>query len=206
VTTLQKGWISCRDHNERIENHIVLLLKVASKLQSSCFATNSVFSQTLFSLAMAFVPALALSAAQHLTQFCFMAFTCDTKLFCQLNTNEFTTSFPSDWSLRKCIHHQATRDVISMGRKSSGKRAHLSCDKGNKRGVGHFVKLLSSWQTTSGQVDVQVLDIDGSGGTTTACALATQASNYKLKIDDDDQTHLLAGQSINSGGGGMLEK
>jgi len=69
-----------------------------------------------------------------------------------------------------------------------------------------FVKLLLSWHATSGRADDQVLDIDESGGTTTACTLATQASINKLKIDDDKQTHLLAGQSTDSGGGGVLEK
>jgi len=194
-----------RDHNKRIENDSELLLKVVNKLESSCFSTNSVFSQTLFSLAMASAPPLALSAAQYMIPLCFMAFIYDTELFRRININCFVNSFPSDWTLRKFIHHQATRDTISMGRKLSGKRMYLSCDKGNKRGVSHFIKLLSWWNAT-GRVDVQVLDIDGSGGATTDCALAIQASINKLKVNDDDQTHLLAGQSTDSGGGGVLEK
>ena len=192
-------------HNKRWENDSIQLAKVVHKLQSSCFTTNSVFSQTLFSLAMASAPALALSAAQHLIPLCFMAFIYDTELFRRININQFATSFPSDWLLRKYIHHQAARDTISMGMKSRGKRLYLSCDKGNKRGVSHFIKLLSSWKLTGG-VDVQVLDIDGSGGTTLACALAIKASINKLKVNDDDQTHLIAGQSTDSGGGGVLEK
>jgi len=197
--------IAHRDHNKRIENDSELLATVVHKLQSSCFSTNSVFSQTLFSLAMSSAPALALSAAQHLIPLCFMAFICDTQLFRRINIKEFVTSFPSDWLLRKCIHQQATRDTISMGLKLRGKRMHLSCDKGNKRGVSHFIKLLSSWDPTNKRVDVQVLDIDGSGGATADCAKATQASINKLKVNDADQTHLLAGQSTDSGGGGVLE-
>jgi len=193
------------DHNKQIENNSVLLAKVVHKLQSSCFSTQSVFLQTLFSLAMASALALALSAAQCFIPLCFMAFIYDTELFHRIEITKFVTSFPSDWLLRKYIHHQATRDALSMGRKLRGKRIYLSCDKGNKRGVSHFIKLLSSWNAM-GHVDVHVLDIDGSGGTTKACALAIQASINKLKVNDDDQTHLLAGQSIDSGGGGVLEK
>ena len=193
------------DHNKRIENDSAQLAKVVHKLQSSRFSAHSVFSQTLFSLAMSAAPALALSAAQRLTPLCFMAFICDTELCRHIDINKFVASFPSNWLLRKCVHHQATRDAISVGRKLHGKRLHLSCDKGNKRGVSHFIKLLSSWNPT-GRVDVQVLDTDGSGGATLECANATQASINKLKINDDDDTHLLAGQSTDSGGGGVLEK
>jgi len=191
-------------HCKRWENDSILLAKIIHKLESTCFSTNSIFSQTLFGLAMASAPALALSAAQYLLPLCFMAFMYDTGLFRRINTDSFVRAFPSDWLLRKYIHHQATRDTISMGMELRGKRIYLSCDKGNKRGVSHFIKLLSCWNA-AGRLDVQVLDIDGSGGTTEACALAIQASMNKLKANDEDTTHLLAGQSTDSGGGGVLE-
>ena len=192
-------------HNKRWENEVNLLARVRSKIQSSCFTTGSAFSQTLFGIAMASAPALALSAAQHLMPTFMMAFFCDTGLFNNINLNEYASSFPSDWFLRKCNWHQATRDTMSLGKASRNKRIYLACDKGNKRKVGHFVKALSWWRPLGG-VHVQVLDIDASGGTTVDCALAMQASINKLKVNDTDQTHLLGGQATDSGGGGCIGK
>jgi len=193
-----------RDHNKRIENDSEMLARVIGKIQSPKFTTDSIFAQTLFGIAMASAPALALSAAQHLMPIFMMAFFYDTGLFKSINVSEYVTSFPSDWLLRKYNLHQATRDTIALGRKLIGKRMCLACDKGNKKGVGHFVKALS-WWTPTGRVQVQVLDIDASGGKTGECALAIQASMNKLKSHDDALTHLLAGQSTDSGGGGALE-
>jgi len=162
------------------------------------------FSETLFGVAMASAPALALSAAQHLMPLFVMAFFCDTGLFYNINIEQCVSSFPSDWFLRKCNWNQAARDTMSLGKASRGKHICLACDKGNKRKVGHFVKALSWWRPLGG-VHVQVLDIDASGGTTSDCAKATEASINKLKINSTDRAHLLGGQATDSGGRGVLE-
>jgi len=85
------------------------------------------------------------------------------------------------------------------------KRIYVSCDKENKKGVGHFVKVLSWWDESSHGVTAQLLDIDASGGNSQDCALAMQASINKLKMNDEDQTHKLASQYTDSGCGGVLD-
>jgi len=87
----------------------------------------------------------------------------------------------------------------------------IACDKGNKKGVGHFVKHLSWWDPTTRDADgvlrvqTQLLDIDASGGTSVLCAEAINASMNKLKLHDDDPAHKLFGQCTDSGGGGVLD-
>ena len=82
---------------------------------------------------------------------------------------------------------------------------YLSCDKGNKKGVGHFCKVLSWWNPENGAVDTRVLDIDASGGKSSDCAAAVSASLNKLKKKPNDDSHRLSGQATNSGGGGVLD-
>ena len=122
----------------------------------------------------------------------------------KLNLDHFARAFPSDNTLRKCNFAQATRDTMILGNELSGNKTHLACDKGNKRGVGHFVKVLSKL-SDQGLVQTQLLDVDASGGTSKDCALAIQSSMNKLKINDEDNAYQLHGQATDSGGGGVLE-
>jgi len=100
---------------------------------------------------------------------------------------------------------------MQLGDTLSGKKTHIACDKGNKKGVGHFVKHLSWWdprqQDANGllRAQTQLLDIDASRGTSVLCAEAIKASMNKLKLNDDDDTHKLYGQCTDSGGGGALD-
>jgi len=174
-------------------------------------------SQALMAIAMSSVPALAFSAAACLFALFMCAFFCDTGLFKSnlfkkpFDINQFVTSFPSDWMFCKLSMHQATRDTLQLGDKLTGKKTCIACDKGNKKGVGHFVKHLSWWDPATRDVNglikvqTQLLDIDASGGTSIECAKAIQASMNKLKTDDNAATHHLFGQCADSGGGGVLD-
>jgi len=84
-------------------------------------------------------------------------------------------------------------------------RIYLACDKGNKKGIGHFVKILAWYNATKRVVETQTLDIDAAGGSSIECAKAIRASMNKLKENDNDNIHLLYGQATDSGGGGTLE-
>jgi len=196
-----------RDHVQRWKNDSETLARIRAKVQSSKYATDDPFAQSLWAIAMSCVPALALSAAQYLVPLIVMAFFHDTGLFKYgtFDRDEYATSFPSDWYLRKMTQHQAARDTISMSKRLATKKIYMSCDKGNKKGIGHFVKVLSDWDDENGVVNTQVLDIDASGGKDDECALAIQASMNKLKVEDDSDTHLLYGHTTDSGGGGVLE-
>jgi len=195
------------DHLTRWRNDSKILWRIRSKIQQPNYNTDNTTAQSIWGSAMSAVPALALSAAQHLFPLICMAFFYDTGLmsYSKFNIHHFVTSFPSDWLLRKCICLQASRDIMLLGIKLKMRKLYIACDKGNKKGVGHFVKILASYNPDEGIVETHLLDIDASGGTSAECATAIQASMNKLKIEDDDNTHLLSGQCTDSGGGGTLE-
>ena len=192
-------------HVNRWRNDSDTLQIIRDKLESKQHNCNNMFSQTLWSTTTSTVPSLAMSAAQVIIPLIIMAFFWDTGLFNGVAVKLFATSCPSDATLRKYTLCQAARDTMSLGRKISTKKIYLSCDKGNKKGIGHFVKYLSWWNKDDPKVDVQLLDIDASGGTSTECASAIQASINKLRMVDNDGTNLLHGQTTDSGGGGVLE-
>mgnify|MGYP000526250362 CR=1 FL=1 len=91
-----------------------------------------------------------------------------------------------------------------LGNELRDKKTHLACDKGNKKGICHFVKVLSAL-TELGLVHPQLLDIDASRGNSKDCAAAIRASINKLKVNNEDVTHKLHGQGTDSGGGGTVE-
>jgi len=188
------------------KNDSYALARVRSKLQQKQCTAETTFSQGLWAIAMSAVPALANSAAQFLFPLIFMAYFHDTGLFDKLELDLLAQSFPSDWSFRKFTIHQAVRDTIVLDNELSKQKAHVACDKGNKKGIGHFAKVLSRWDRHGG-VKTQLLDIDASGGTSEECAAAIQSSMNKLKpLNEEEQgTHLLYGQNTDSGGGGALE-
>ena len=74
---------------------------------------------------------------------------------------------------------------------------------GNKKNVEHFVKYLS-WVDDNGKTQVNLLDIDGSLSTTTACAKAIEFSMEKIAVNGE--ALVLNGQTTDSGGGGVLDK
>jgi len=188
----------------RWKNDSKTLSRIRSKLQQKQYSTDSLLGQSLWAIAMAAVPALANAAAQFLLPLLFLAFFHDTGLFEKLDMELFAQSFPSDWAFRKFTIHQAVRDTIILGNTMSRSKIYASVDKGNKKGVGHFAKLLSKWNH-DGTLQLQLLDIDAAGGTSVEAAAGIKVSMDKLKNDEEDNTHLLYGQSTDSGGGGTLE-
>jgi hypothetical protein len=76
----------------------------------------------------------------------------------------------------------------------------IACDKGIRKGIGHFPKVLSWWSKKEKRVMTVCLDADGSGGSSEECAQAIWQSLKKL----DGSVMLFFGQTTDSGGGGVL--
>jgi len=188
----------------RWENDSITLAKIREKFNNTKYFNDSMFAQCLYDIALTAVPALPLSAAQFLFPLIIVAFFKDTGLFGDYNLETFATSFPSDNTMRKHIVNQAARDTISLGNKLKDAKIHMASDKGNKKGIGHFVKMLSNWNREGG-VSLSLLDIDASGGSSKECAAAIQSSMNKLKLEDNANAHLLSGQNTDNGGGGTIK-
>lgn len=76
----------------------------------------------------------------------------------------------------------------------------LSCDKGNKKGIDHFPKVLLCWSFDELQIRTFLLDVDGSDGTSEAVTDAIHNSTTN-KINKPNFRYRGAG--TDSGGGGV---
>jgi hypothetical protein len=76
----------------------------------------------------------------------------------------------------------------------------IACDKGNRKGIAHFPKVISWWSKREHQVMTVCIDADGSGGTSQECAQAIFQSLRKL----NGTIPFFFGQTTDSGGGGVL--
>ena len=192
-----------RAHLKRWQRDSETLARIRSKAQSASNHSN-LCAQSLFAIACASVPALALSAAQCFVPIVFFAMMADAGLFAyqKFDLKKFATSFPSDAYLRTIIQSQAGRDMLSLGHEFQQNNipVFLSCDKGNKKGVGHLVKYLSWFDFDNMVVKKRSLDLDGSDGTSEDCAAAIK--HTLLKLGHEQQ---LSGQTTDSGGGGVLD-
>ena len=101
--------------------------------------------------------------------------------------------------IRTLTFDQAAKCLVVFAMKLRNKRVFLSCDKGNKKGVGHFVKMLSYWDESENCVQFKCLDMDASEGDTNACS---EAIEHSLKSVGEIK---LQGSTTDSGGGGVLE-
>ena len=160
----------------------------------------SPIAKAVYATAAASTPALALSAMEHVIPLVCYAALVDTGLLENIDIDRFCRSFPKYTFMRDtAIPDRAAELLLHLSSMLQNKRVYLSCDKGNKKGVGHFVKVLSYYDETNCCTMKHVLDIDASGGSTEDCALAIKASMAKLK------GVLLSGATTDSGGGGVLD-
>jgi hypothetical protein len=122
----------------------------------------------------------------------------------QIDFKLFSKSFASARNLRDILISFAVDSLIEVGNQIHGAdNVFLSCNKGNKKGLSHFVKILSWWDKTEKKAQTFVLDIDASEGTSEGCAEAIQHS--MKKVNKSTITLPLKGQTTDSGGGGVLE-
>jgi len=57
----------------------------------------------------------------------------------------FTKLFPSDNTLWKHSLLTAARDAMLLGNELKDKKTFMTCNKGNKKGIGHLVNCIATW-------------------------------------------------------------
>ena len=103
------------------------------------------------------------------------------------------------------MQRTASLDTVSLGYKlRQFEHMHFSCNKGNEKGVGHFVKCLSWHNPLTRRVEKQLLDNNASDGNMEECPGSIQASLENLSHGDDDKI-VLSGNAADIGGGGVLD-
>ena len=167
--------------------------------------TGSALSRRLLASALVSVPGFSLTGAELAIPLVVAAFLADSDLIDdKINLTLFSKSFASAHNLRDILISSAVDSLIEIGKQIHlAGNVFMSCDKGNKKGLSHFVKILSWWDKIQNQVQTFVLDIDASEGTSEGCAEAIEHSIKKLNNTID--LLILTGQTTDSGGGGVLE-
>jgi hypothetical protein len=185
---------------QRLRNTEKILKELQSVYQTGRFAGGSPLMRAMTSIAIASCPALPLSQAANIIPLVVGATLIDLGVLNSAKVKAFAKSFPSETYLREMLFSCAAECVLQLGHKLHRIRTvFLSCDKGNKSGIGHFVKFLSWYDAKTTMVVKQLLDIDASEGLTDDCADAIVASLKKIG------GIRLQGQTTDSGGGGVLD-
>ncbi len=101
------------------------------------------------------------------------AFLADSHLIdVKIDFKLFSKSFASARNLRDILISFAVDSLNEVGNQIHGaENVFLSCDKGNKKGLSHFVKILSRWDKTERTDQTCVLNIDASEGTSEGCTV-----------------------------------
>jgi hypothetical protein len=175
------------------ENQIDKLYQLVQKKKY----TGTPLSKRLLASALASVPGLSLTGAELVIPLVVATFQIDFKLF--------SKSFALARNLRDILILFAVHSLIEVGNQIHGadNNVFLSCGKGNKKGLSHFVKVLPWWDKTEKKVQTFVLNINASEGTSEECAEAIQ---HSMKIVNKSTITLpLKGQTTDSGGGGVSE-
>jgi hypothetical protein len=162
--------------------------------------TRTPLAKRLLASALASVPGLSLLGAELVIPLIVAAFLADSHLIDDnLDFNLFSKSFASAHNLRDILISFTVYSLIEVGNQICGaENVFVLCDKGNKKGLSHFVKILSWWDRIEKKVQTFVLDIDASEGTSEGCAEAIQHSMKKVH---NTIALVLKGQTTDSGGG-----
>ena len=164
--------------------------------------TGSKLSRRIIAAALLAVPALSLSGAAIMFPLIIAAVLANAALPDDFVTHDsLIASSPTENTLKDILIDFAVDCLVDLCEElKSTTHVFFAGDKGNKKGVSHFVKVLSWWDIATNAVRTFILDIDGSEGTSEACADAIQHSLKKI----NDVIKLL-GQCTDSGGGGVLD-
>jgi hypothetical protein len=184
---------------ERLRCSQQLIKDLQSGCQQGRFSGGSSLMRSLLAVAVTSCPALPLSQAANIIPMVVAGVLVDVGILDQAKVSSFSKSFPSETYLRDLVFAFAAENIYELGCKIRNVQVFLSCDKGNKKGVGHFVKVLSWYDNETKSVRKQLLDIDGTEGLTDDCGEAIAVSLKKVG------SIKLQGQTTDSGGGGVLD-
>jgi hypothetical protein len=192
-----------RSYLKKLQNKASQIDKLNHSVRKKKY-TGPPLAKRLLASTLASIPGLSLSGSELVIPLVVAAFLADSHLIDNnLDFNLFSKSFASAHNLRDILISFAVDSLIEVGNQICGaQNVFLSCDRGNKEGLSHFVKILSWWDKIEKKVQTLVLDIDGSEGTSEGCAEAIQ---HSIKKVHNAIALVLKGQTTDSGGGCVLE-
>jgi hypothetical protein len=133
-----------RSYLKRLQNKESQIDKLHQSVRKKKY-TGTPLSKRLLASALASVPGLSLTGAELVIPLVVAAFLTDSHLIDdQIDFKLFSKSFALAHNLRGILISFAVDSLIKVGNQIHGAdNAFLSCNKGNKKGLSHFVKILS---------------------------------------------------------------
>jgi hypothetical protein len=141
---------------ERLRGSQQLIKDLQNGCQQGRFSGGSTLMRSLIAVALASCPALPLSQAANVIPMIVAGVLVDVGVIDKAKVSSFSKSFPSETYLRDLMFHFASENIYELGCKIRNVQVFLSCDKGNKKGVGHFVKILSWYDNKTKSVAKQL--------------------------------------------------
>jgi hypothetical protein len=154
------------------------------QLQSSFTSARSRFlgtglSRRLLATALLSVPGLSLIGAETFISLILLSFCAAAGQ--DIDIESLISASPVANTLKNVLVDYAIDCLIELSEEiKKAPSVLVAADKGNKKGVGHFVKVLSLYDKAIDAVQTFILDIDGSKGTSEACSDAIQHSLKKV--------------------------
>ena len=189
----------------RDSNYIVQEIKKSLRtLQFSATRAAYPLARDFLATALASAPGLSQQAAAIMIPLIVMWFiTWASPTFAKTVTaDEITNVCPTRTTLRNVMSDAATDALMESGAemKKAGHYA-ISSDKGEKKHVDHFAKVISWFSWPLKKVMTMVLDIDATGHCTASAGLAIRRSVDRMA----GFLSKFRAQATDSGGGGILE-
>ena len=114
---------------------------------------------------------------------------------------EVSNSSPSSTTIETALANLAASCLNNRLKQMEGaNNLYGTYDKGHRAKVGHFAKILSWWDRAKEKTLYVTLDMDPAGNSSEEVATA-----IKHSMDQKEVPKKLSGQTIDNGGGGVLE-
>ena len=165
---------------------------------------NNEETTRLYSTALAHCPGLSLYGAEILIASSIKAFS--SKIGLALTNMEISKAFtPSQSTMSLMILETAASIVQKLQQdiENADSPIYLACDKGNKKGISHFVKYFAFW--FDNKVQLHLLDLDAAGGSNNEAADAIDFSMKKIDPLPPKIRLKVQGGMTDAGGGGVGE-
>ena len=147
------------------------------------YLENSTLSRRLLATGLAHCPKLSSYSAESFIPCIIVFFLESTDVVVDLSTLVGGCS-PCANTLQSIINEDSIDVIMSIRNEIFKDKCilYLACDKGNKKGLYHFVKIISWWSKTNNQVELFTLDIDAAHSDTKSASDAIHFAFKKLTM------------------------
>jgi hypothetical protein len=125
--------------------------KLQAKIMNAKQFRSSPLGQRLYNAALIQAPRMSLYAAKQVLPLVVLAFLADAGI--AFNPEALAKSCPSTKTLNPFIVDGSVDSILLLEEQFRGADAvFISCDKGNRKGIDHFPKVISLWSKKERQV------------------------------------------------------